>query len=120
MSQEKVFRLDRFEAQWAEIKRLHREATAAKKRLDEYKGLLKEVAGEAKEFTIKGHTVATLVPGQLNKSQLAQEQPDLVDEYTELVTKKQFNQERFAKELPEVFERYRVQRLVFVGDDTDD
>lgn len=83
----------------------------AKKWLDNYKKLLKEVSGGANIFTIKDRQVAVMVPGKLNRTLLAQEQPDVVTRYTRQVVKVEFDEAAFRLEEPEMFEQYQAQAL---------
>lgn len=109
MSDAKVFPLDSVEMLWAEYCMRHKRESADKKWMKEFRDTIKQVAGDASEFKLKGVKVAMLVPGNLNKSLLAAEQPDLVKEYTRPVFKEEFDQEAFVKDHPELYERYRAQ-----------
>lgn len=109
MSDAKVFPLDSVEMLWNEYRMRHRRESEDKKWMKEFRETIKQVAGDASEFKLKGVKVAMLVPGNLNKSLLAAEQPDLVKEYTRPVFKEEFDQEAFAKDHPELYERYRAQ-----------
>lgn len=111
-SESKDFPLDNYELLWHGFVERHGCGARDEKWCDEFKGTLKQLAGTRSEFKLRGLLVARLVPGQLNKSLLAKEQPAIVEEYTVLVSKRQFDQGAFANELPEMFERYRAQRLV--------
>lgn len=107
-----AFSLDTMRTLWAqfvEAKKLQRLAEA---QVDEFTGALKQFSGGATEFTINKETVATLVPGQLNKSLLAKEQPDIVKQYTREVTREVFDEAAFRRDLPKIYEAYRAQRLV--------
>lgn len=99
-----------------EFRVVDKQYKAAKAWLDKYKALLKEVSGGANRFTLKGKEVAILVPGKLNEALLAKEQPGIIDEYTELVTTRQFNKARFAKEQPDLYRQYQAQALRLTGD----
>lgn len=109
---DKVFPLDDVSQEFAEFKVIDRQYKQAKKWLERYKNLLKEVSQGANLFTLKGKQVATLVPGQLNKTLLAKEQPDIIAAYTRQVVKFEFDEAAFAKEHPLMHEQYRAQRLV--------
>lgn len=112
----KVFHLDKFKQAWAQFKDAKRREREAKSFTKEAGELFKELSGGADEFYMGGQKVATVVPGQLNLKKLMAEQPELVAECTELQTTQVFNKVRFAKEYPEIFEKYRAQRLVLIGD----
>lgn len=94
---------------WAEYCERHARHLSDGKWLEEFKDTIKQVAGDASEFKLKGTKVAMLVPGNLKKALLAKEQPDLVKEYTRPVFKEEFDQEAFAKDHPDLFEKYRAQ-----------
>lgn len=112
MSENKDFRLDDYEMLWHGFVERHGCGSRDEKWCDEFKGTLKQLAGKSNEFKLRGMLVARLVPGQLNKSLLAKEQPDIVDQYTVMVSRMQFDQAAFANDLPDLFEQYRAQRLV--------
>ncbi len=109
---DKAFRLDSLASLWSEFEDRHDRMATDKKWCDEFKDTLKKLAGPAQEFKLRNQKVATLVPGQLNKSLLRKEQPKVVQEYTVMVTKTEFNQTAFANEMPDMFAQYQVQRLV--------
>ena len=109
MSDAKAFPLDSVEMLWNEYRMRHKRSLEDNKWLEEFKVTIKQVAGDASEFKLRGVKVAMLVPGNLKKSLLAKEQPDLVKEYTRPVFKEEFDQEAFAKDHPELYERYRAQ-----------
>lgn len=94
---------------WAEYCKRHKREAEDKKWMKEFRDTIKAVSGDAQEFKLRGVKVAMLVPGNLNRSLLAQEQPDLVKEYTRPVFKEEFDQAAFAKDHPELFEKYRAQ-----------
>lgn len=83
-----------------------------KKWTDKFTKLLKELMGEAKILLLGGNQVGSLVPGQLDQSLLNEEQPDIVKQYTRYVTEEKFDTAAFQAEQPELYEQYRVQRLV--------
>lgn len=87
----------------------HAREAADKRWMKEFRETIKTVAGDAEEFRLDGVKVAILVPGNLNRTLLAAEQPDLVKEYTKLVCKEEFDQDAFAEDHPELFEKYRAQ-----------
>lgn len=106
-----------------QIGMLAQEARMRKKRLEEdkewleqWKTTLKDVSNNADEFTLAGHTFATLVPGQLNVSRLAKELPDVHTRYMRMVAKYQFDADAFAKEEPDLFDAYRARRFCFTGE----
>lgn len=107
------FRLDDIHLQsaFSEFRSRHRRRNEDEKWMTEFKDLLKRVAAGAKSFTLKGTEVARLIPGQLNKTLLAKEQPDIVKKYTKRVVTQEFDQAAFAADHPEMFEQYRAQRF---------
>lgn len=109
MSDAKAFPLDSVEMLWNEYRMRHKRSLEDNKWLEEFKATIKQVAGDASEFKLRGVKVAMLVPGNLKKSLLAKEQPDLVKEYTRPVFREEFDQEAFAKDHPELYEKYRAQ-----------
>jgi hypothetical protein len=114
LSEGKAFSLDRVTGQWQEFMLKHDRVALDKQWMDNFKQLLREVSAGVDTFTLKGAKVAMFVPGQLNKALLASERPDIIDRFTEMVVEQKFNAIRFAKEEPELFARYRAQRLVLV------
>lgn len=113
---DKDFRLDSLASIWGEFEKRHTCGNNDDKWCGEFKDTLKTLARGADTFKLRGLLVARLVPGQLNRSLLAKEQPEIVDQYTVLVTKREFNQKGFADDLPELFEKYRAQRLVLASE----
>lgn len=116
MSENKVFNLDKWRLQWAEYTERKRKLKEHKAFTDEAADLLKQLAGDAKEFRLGGQKVAMVVAGQLNKTLLAKEQPNVIEKYTRLVSKNQFDEAWFREEEPELYEQYRAQRLVLSGE----
>lgn len=114
--EDKEFPLDDVAQEFMKFRVIDKQYKEAGAWLDKYKKLLKQVCGDANQFTLKGKPVAVLVPGKLNETLLAKEQPAIIDEYTELVTVRQFNKARFAEERPEMFEQYRAQGLKLTGE----
>lgn len=109
MSDDKVFHLDSVEMLWEEYRKRHKQDIDNRKWMKEFKDTIKTVAGGAREFKLRGTRVALLVPGNLNRSLLEQEQPDLVKEYTRHVVKEEFDQAAFATDHPDLFAKYRAQ-----------
>ncbi len=107
-----AFSLDTMRTLWSQFVEAKRLQRVVKAQVEEFTGALKQFSGGATEFTINHETVATLVSGQLNKSLLAKEQPDVVEHYTREVTKRVFDEDAFRREMPEMHEEYRAKRLV--------
>jgi hypothetical protein len=101
---------------WFQYKQNKAEQKRAKKWTDEFGAALKALSGDAQEFRLDGEKVAMLVAGQLNRSTLAKEQPDVVKRYTRMVTKEVFDEVWFKEEMPEMYKQYQAQRLVLTGE----
>lgn len=116
MSDDKVFNLGSMRSFWRDFVEKKRQKKEIAAWITEAGEALKTLAGDAPELRLDGTKVAMVVPGQLNKSLLAKEQPEIVKEYTRLVTKEVFDEEAFRTELPHLHEQYRVKRLVLSGE----
>lgn len=116
LAERDTFNLDTIEMLWTEFEKRRARAAEDKKWLDEFKATLKKVSGDAENYNLRGQRIARLIPGQLNLSQLNKERPDLVERYTRIVAKEQFDAEKFFAEEPETFEQYRARRLVLVSE----
>lgn len=108
-----IFHVDQFGTQWEAMVAAKRKQDELDKFVKEAKALFKTLAQGASEFRMGNQKVASIVPGQLNMSKLEEEQPDLVAEFTFMVTKPQFDAVAFAKAHPKIWEEYRAKRLVF-------
>lgn len=107
MAENKVFHLDSVEMLWAEFRMRHAREAEDTRWMKEFKATIKQVAADAEEFHLRNVKVAMFVPGALNRSLLADEQPDLVKQYTRHVVKEEFDEEAFAKDHPDLFTQYR-------------
>lgn len=112
MSDVKVFHLDRFAQQWEEYVARNRNFKAEKAFLDEVGDLFKELAKGNDQLWIGNKEVGKIVAGQLNMTRLREEQPDIVEQFTEVVTTTEFNKLAFQKAYPEIFRQYQAQKLV--------
>lgn len=100
--------------QWREFLSRKARAKDDKKYIDEFGNILKAMAKDAKGFSVGGVQVAQLVSGGLNKSLLAKEQPEVIKQYTRYMTTEQFDEQAFKGAEPELWNRYRAQRLVLM------
>lgn len=116
MSEDKVFPLDDMGSLWREFEEKKALQKANKKWIDQVGEALKQLAGGARTFTLGGRKAAMLVSGQLNRAQLAKEQPEIIKQYTRLVSKEIFDEETFKADLPHMYEQYRAVRLVLSGE----
>ncbi len=116
LAERDTFNLDTIEMLWNEFEKRRARAAEDKKWLDEFKATLKKVSGDAENYNLRGQRVARLIPGQLNLSLLNKERPDLVERYTRIIAKEQFDTEKFSSEEPDTFEQYRAKRLVLVSE----
>ncbi len=116
LAERDTFNLDTIEMLWNEFEKRRARAAEDKKWLDEFKATLKKVSGDAENYNLRGQRVARLIPGQLNLSLLNKERPDLVERYTRIIAKEQFDTEKFSGEEPDTFEQYRAKRLVLVSE----
>lgn len=111
-----AYRLDPIRPLWVDAQAWHRNINIYKGKLDEFKAGLAEISHGANSFTLDGETVASMVPGQFNESKMAQELPDLHEEYMRMITKRQFDRAGFRKDHPQLYEQYRAQRFCFTGE----
>jgi hypothetical protein len=112
LSENKAYRLDDKRALWNQFVENKKQAKQIKNWLDEFGDAIKTLAGDAKELTLGGMPVATIVAGQLNKTNLAKEQPDIVKECTVTKTVERFDEGLFKQKYPEMYKQYQAQRLV--------
>ena len=119
MSENKAYRLDDMRALWQQFVESKKQARAIKNWTDQVGDAIKTLAGDAKELTLGGMPVATIVPGQLNKSQLAKEQPDIVKECTVTKTVERFDEALLKQLYPDIYRQYQAQRLVLKGETPD-
>lgn len=112
----KKFSLDQFAMLWHEYRMRKARIKADEEWCDTFTSNLKDMCGDASEFTFQGSKVANLVPGQLNVSKLEAEQPELHQQYTRLVSKHQFDRGSFERAEPEMFEKYRTRRFCVTGE----
>jgi len=112
LPESKDFHLDSYKMVWDEFRRRHGAKAEHTKWIDQFKALLKQLAGDAQELKLGGQKVATLSPGQLNRQLLAKEQPDIVKQYTRMVAREQFDEAWFKREQPDMYKQYQAQRLV--------
>lgn len=110
------YSLDQVTMLWQEYQMRRQRMEADKAFCDEFTQTLKGVCGDADEFTFQGKKVATLVLGQLNVTRLAEEQPELHEEYMRRVTKLQFDRDALKKERPDVYEEYQARRFCVTGE----
>lgn len=111
---DKEFNLDSYGMLFQEFMMRHARMNEDKKWCDQFKANLKELSRGAQSYKLGGRMVAQLVAGQLNKTDLEKEQPDLVKKYTRIVAKEQFDVAAFMNNEPGLFEQYRAQRFVLV------
>jgi len=116
LAEDKVFNLDRFAPSWREFEEAKALLKKTKKAADEFGRLFKELAGDARVFKIKGQEVAKVVEGQLNKTLLAKEQPDIVKRHTKVIAVERFDEDEFREQEPQLYAQYRARRLVLSGD----
>lgn len=108
----RVFHLDRFSQQWDEYVTRNRHHKTEKKFLDEVADLFKELAKGNDQLWIGNREVGKIVAGQLNMTRLREEQPEIVEEFTEVVTMTEFNKISFQRKYPEIFRNYQAKKLV--------
>lgn len=119
MTEAKAYRLDDKRALWNQFVENKRQAKQIKNWIDEFGDAIKTLAGDAKELTLGGMPVANIVAGQLNKSDLARQQPDIVKECTVTKTVERFDEALFREKYPEMYKQYQAQRLVLKGETPD-
>lgn len=108
----KVFHLDRFVRQWEEYVARNKGYKAEGQLLKEFGELFKEIAQGHDQLWIGNQEVGKIVAGQLNMTRLTEEQPELVEQFMETVTTREFNKIAFQKAYPEIFTQYQAKRLV--------
>jgi hypothetical protein len=119
LTEPRAYRLDDKRALWNQFVENKRRAKQIKNWIDEFGDAIKTLAGDAKELTLGGMPVANIVAGQLNKTELAKEQPDIVKECTVTKTVERFDEGLFKQLYPDMYEKYRAQRLVLKGETPD-
>lgn len=84
----------------------------------QFKTLVPGVVGDAGLLVVRNLPVASFRrDGALVMSRLEQEQPQIVAEFTRMVTEPKFDKEAFQKKMPDMFEAYRARsfRLLNAG-----
>lgn len=113
MSEEKkAYNIDKWRMQWAEYVARKKQQKEIKAFVDEAGELLKQLAGDAEVLSLGGNEVAKIVAGQLNKTRLAAEQPDLVQECTVTKIVERFDEALFRAKYPDIYKQYQARRLV--------
>lgn len=113
MSEEpKVYSIDKWRMQWAEYVAKKQQGREIKAFVDEAGDLFKELATGADVLSLGGREVAKIVMGQLNKTDLAAEQPDLVRECTVVKYVERFDEALFKQKYPDIYKKYQARRLV--------
>ena len=110
-SEDKVFHLDEISGPWEERQVRYVRQKEDKSWLDQFGVLLKQMAKGASILMYQGKQVARLSDGQLNKTLLAKEQPEMINRYTVPQIVEVFDETRFAREQPEMYQQYRAVRL---------
>jgi hypothetical protein len=116
LSENKVFNLDDMPDLWLQYVGKKKEQKTLKQWVEQFGDALKKLSGEASELRLGGRKVATIVAGQLNKTLLAKEQPDIIDECTVTMTVVRFDEALFKQKYPDMFKQYQAQRLVLTGE----
>lgn len=105
----KRFDLDPVGMMWEEFLMRHKRQAEDKKWLELFKAKLRKQSGGAESFWINGAEVMNCkTDGKFKEKQFAEENPHIVEEYTDWVTEKKFDVTRFAQENPELYEEYRA------------
>jgi len=113
---DKEFRLDNMSGLWEQFKEYKRTLKEAKNWVDEFTQAVKTLAGDAQKLNIGKQQVGAIELGQLNRSLLAAEQPDIIKKFTREVTRETFDEEWFRREMPDLHDQYRARRLVLKGE----
>lgn len=108
---DKVFHLDEISGPWEERQVRYLRAKEDKSWLEQFGVHLKRMAKGANVLMYQGKQVARLSAGQLNKTLLAEEQPEMIKKYTKARIVEVFDEEWFAREQPEMYDKYRAVRL---------
>lgn len=114
----KQFDLGPFREHFDELRLLKLEADTAAKRYELYRNRLKARIGQADELILDGQLVAThAISGAFNKSRFEKEQPAIFEDYLVIREVQVFDEERFAKDHPHLYESdaYRARSLRFKG-----
>jgi len=119
LSENKVFNLDEMPDLWKQFVDKKKEQKFIKQWVDQFGDAIKALAGGAKELRLGGRKAATIVAGQLNRTLLAKEQPDIVAECTREMTVERFDEALFKQQYPEMYKQYQALRLV-LADETPD
>lgn len=74
-----------------------------------FQAQLDRIADGADHFRLRGNVVATYKRnGNLNLTRLEEEHPEVIKQYTRLVTKLDFDKDAFEAQEPELFAEYRA------------
>lgn len=110
------FDLAPYRENFEELKLLKLRMETAKKEYELYRDRLKARVGDADELILDGQVVAThAISGAFNKAKFAKEQAHLFEQYLVEVPTLVFDEERFAKVHPHLYEGddYRARSLRF-------
>lgn len=116
LSEDKVFNLDSMPELWRQYVEKKKEQKSIKLWVDQFGDAIKALAGHATQLRLGGRKAATIVAGQLNKTLLAKEQPDVVAECTRQMTVERFDETLFRERYPDMFKQYQAQRLVLADE----
>jgi len=112
----KVYNLDGMPELWGQYTEKKQQQKQIKSWIDQFGDAVKRLAGDATQLNLGGRKVAVIVAGQLNKTLLAKEQPDIVKQYTREKTVEVFDEALFKQQDPDMYAKYQAQRLVLSGD----
>lgn len=106
------YNLSPLKLHFGEFLRHHGTAKNSASWMTQFKGLLPGVVGKASLLMMGDLPVATFRrDARLSLSRLEREQPQIVEKYTRMVTKPEFDEEAFRKDMPDVHAAYRGRSL---------
>lgn len=81
-------------------------------RVNDYKGRLKELAGDSEVLLVNGEPVFTNLPTvRINQSEFKKAEPTLYEAYQREVTKSELDEELIRKARPDLMDRFAVRQF---------
>lgn len=112
---EPAFDMGQLELLWGEFLLWHKQRGEASAWMNTFKEALQAHIKDASLLTLRGRAVATYRRnGNFSMSRFREEQPELVAQYTKLMTSMEFDMASFRREHAGLYEQYRARRLVLV------
>lgn len=107
-----TYDLDIIKPQWEEYIEKRKQIEQLKNWCQDFEKSVKVLTAGATRWQMDGKVVATHAPiNKFSAKKFSEENPALVEEFTEIVAERRFNEERFRAAYPELWNRYRVEQL---------